>query len=210
MRRAKETKEAPLQGYDLTKLDATDVESVALDTEDHTVSVTMTIPVNHGENMADYTESFDVEENSKIGVAATALVKAIVEDIRNRARKIPETESICTTCTSKCCGREFGSVRVTQRDVERMKRGGVDVSEETIEFYAHELFSGYVGEFKQVPYKGPEAEEDEKCCPHLRRNGCSIYEHRPKICREYSSFTCDIYQEDPEKKDGKIRLAVID
>lgn len=202
-------KPVELQGFDFTKLDVTDIENVTLDAEDHTVSVNLTIPVNQGENTADYQEMFDVEDNSRIGMAATSLAKAIVEEIRNRARKIRESESICATCTSKCCGREFGSVRVTQHDVERMKNGNVDVSEKTIQFYSHELFSGYVGEFRQVPYTGPEAEEDEKCCPHLRRTGCSIYQHRPKICREYSSFTCDIYQEDVEKVKGKIRLSVI-
>lgn len=208
---AKEQPSAELQGFDLTKVEATDIESIALDTEDHTITVSFSVPVNLGESQADYEETFEVEEDQRIGSAATALVKAIVDEVRKRSRNIQEsTESICMTCTSKCCGRDFESVRVTQKDVERMRAADIDVSEKTIKYYSHELFSGHVGEFLLVPYTGPLATEGETCCPHLRRTGCSIYRQRPKICREFSSYTCGIYQEDPDKIDGKIRLEVVD
>lgn len=212
MQRAKRTLKAitkpELQGFDLTKIDLSDIDSIELDAEDHTVTVSFSVPVNQGESMADYEESFEVEQSQRLGHAAAALAKAVIEEVRDHARSMNRSEPICVTCTSKCCGRSFESVRVTQQDVERMDKAGIDVSEKTISFYSHELFSGYVGEFVLVPYDGPGAIEDETCCPHLRRTGCSIYEHRPKICREYSSYTCDIYEEDPEKTDGKVHLAV--
>lgn len=208
--RAKPTPMA-LIGFDLQKIALTDIESIEMDTTEHTVTVRFSIPTGSGENTADYEETFVVQENPDINAAATLLSHALVETVRKRSAKIQTAKLPCLTCTGNCCGRQFSSVHVTAEDVERMKEGGVDVSKDTIKFYPHELFSGHVGEFKLVPYTGPSDndEEDETCCPHLRREGCSIYPHRPKICREYSAWTCDIYEEDPEKKSGKLRLQVI-
>lgn len=201
-------KQHPGGGFDLRGVRLTDLESVSLDAEEDTVTVSFTIPVGNGETVAEYEETFEVTEHPHLSNAATALARVLVDMVRGRPDEFEGRDPPCLTCTGNCCGRHFGSVRITMADVTRMKDAGIDVSDETISFYKTEIFSGYVGEFKLVEYDGPDATEDEDCCPHLTREGCSIYHHRPLVCREYSAWTCDIYAEDEEKIE-KRRLPIV-
>jgi len=186
----------------------TDIESITLDAEDDIVTISLVLPVGNGENVAEYEESFEVEGYSQLSNAATALARVLIDMLRARPDDLASREPPCATCTGNCCGRHFGAVRLTAHDVHRMRDAGIDVSSETVKFYKTEIFSGHVGEFRLVEYDGPDATDDEECCPHLTRDGCSIYEHRPLVCREYSAWTCDIYAED-EEKIAKKRLPVV-
>lgn len=189
------TKPPDTGAYDPQNLRLVDIENITLDAGEHLVTVTFLVPVGEGEAMAEFELAFDVEEHQTLSTAATALARALLDLV-----KLPQPdESPCATCTGACCGRNFGSVRVTREDIPRLP------SDEHVKRYPTEVFSGYVGELIQVPYDGPDAKEGELCCPYLTRAGCSIYERRPTVCRDYSAWTCDIHSEDPEK----VRLPVI-
>jgi Fe-S-cluster containining protein len=61
---------------------------------------------------------------------------------------------------------------------------------------------------RQKPRKISGKKEDGACV-FLRDDGCSIYEHRPDVCREYDAFTCDTFEEDHKKVEGKVKLRVL-
>lgn len=200
---------ADTKGFDLRKVRMTDLGKIELDTAEETMVVTMHLPVGDGESFCDYDEVFDTDD----GGVPDYVDRALQQFARAVVRMVGERHMVagdlpCSTCTSACCGRQFQKLRLTDQDIERMEAAEIDCGHDVIEFYARESWSGYVGEFIQVPYEGPNASDGEECCPHLGRDGCQIYEHRPLICREYSAWTCDLHDEDPEKIDGKVHLKV--
>ena len=91
-----------------------------------------------------------------------------------------------------------------QEDIDRIQAGLGTTDSVTL--YAHVRWDGTVGELKKadIEFNG----ETHQACVHLRHNGCSIYEHRPRVCREYVAWTCEIHVEDQEKVDGKVHLRV--
>lgn len=186
----------------------TDLVSAAISSDNETLSVEVLVPLDNGEIYASYEHEFDLEDPetpAEIRLATQQLAEATVRALNRRHMR---GEYPCATCTSKCCGREFAQVRVTQKCIDTMRGAGLDV-ETTIDTYDMETWDGYVGQFAQVPYKGPGAEEGETCCPFLAADGCSIYDVRPLVCKEYSAWTCDIYEPDPAKLDGKVHLRVV-
>jgi Fe-S-cluster containining protein len=196
-----ETKLLP-GAYDPQQLRLTDIESISLDPADDLVTVSFLVPVGEGEAMAEFDLSFEVAEHPTLSTAALALARALLDCV-----KLPQPDEYpCATCTGACCGRHFTAVRVTKEDLGRLP------GTEHVRMYSSEVFSGYVGELIQVPYEGPDASEEELCCPYLTREGCSIYERRPTVCRDYSAWTCDLHVEDPEKvaaTSGKRKLPIL-
>lgn len=203
IRRHLATVEAPptLRGYDLKRLELTDIEDVSLDLAEGTVTVTVQVPV-HTDGLAAYEESIDLDEPSVPGYlrhAALVWTQAVLRAVRERATE--QRELPCATCTGACCGIVYKFIRLTAEDVERLRAAGL-VSEDTVEFYEDGMsFSGHVGEIKLV-----QDEEGETRCPWLHPWGCGIYEHRPAICRDYSPWDCEVHAEDPEKVAGHVKL----
>jgi Fe-S-cluster containining protein len=209
------------KGFDLREAQLTDLDSIHLDAEANEIEVTLSVPVGDGEDFSTYEQTFDLEDDSTtpdtVRGAARVLAGALVRAIRERT--MMQGELPCTTCSAPCCARAFDRVELTQQDVERMEAGGVDVSEDVIDHYAQESWTGHVGAFRRVDWFGDDSDEDEdgdedgegkeQCCPHLTPEGCGIYEHRPLVCREFSAWTCELYEEDPDKVDGKVRLRVV-
>jgi len=204
-----------VKGFDLREAQLTDLDEITLDAESNELSVTLSVPVGNGENFASYEETFALGEDDApdyLKGAARQFAGAIVRAVRERV--LTSGEPPCVTCTSPCCARAFDHVEVTAQDVVRMEAAGIDV-DDTIESYPQESWTGHVGMFKRVPWFGnviPADEDDEAsemCCPHLTPQGCGIYEHRPLVCREFSAWTCELYEEDPDKVDGKTRLRVV-
>lgn len=208
------------KGFDLRKTEATDISNITLDTVDDSLEVTMQIPVGDGEAFAEYEESFEVRDGpAYVRQAAKALLDAVHRAVRERAM-ITDRDFPCATCTAACCGREFDAVRLTPEDIDRLHAAKLDV-EDCVDMYDEVSWAGYGGELVQVPYspsrvdawdeENPEEDTslEETACIFLRKDGCSIYEHRPKVCREFSAWTCDIYEEDETKIEGNVHLRVL-
>jgi Fe-S-cluster containining protein len=197
---------AQMRGFDLRGVSLTDIGTIELDSGEHTVSATLQIPIGDNDAFAEYEETLDFDEDTTpayLAASARQFSDAVLRAIKERV--FTSGKNPCETCTGACCGRKFSAVRVTQEDVDRLTAAGHDCSE-FIEFYDTQSFTGYVGQFKLVPWKD---DEDEQACPFLGDDGCQVYEERPLVCREYSPWTCDLYEEDPEKVDGKVRLRVV-
>ena len=162
----------------------TDVNTITLDASENTATIELQLPVGDNDSYAQYEEMFDFDEDvtpAYLAVAAKQMAAAMVRAVQERvftSGPVP-----CETCTGNCCGRQFSSVRVTGDDVARMRQAGLD-TEKNITVYANDSFTGYVGEFALVTWK----DTDETACPYLEDTGCSIYEHRPLICHEYSPW----------------------
>lgn len=217
--------------FDLTQTQITDLVSVKLDSAENQLAIELNLPVHGGIGYAAYEEVIDFDEQDVPGYlidAARRLYEATVRAVRERV--YTEREVPCATCTGNCCGRQFSSVRLTAEDIERMVSGGVKVYHCTscdhsreehdekgrckhpgcacdsyqgqIIMYDEVSFSGYAGEFNLIPWFD---DMEQNACPNLTPEGCSIYEHRPLICREYSPWDCDIYEADPDKVEGKVK-----
>lgn len=76
------------------------------------------------------------------------------------------TRSDCFTCGGKCCGPlPLKISEFTKLEKRRPLKG---------DFRFIRLSDGDMVIFTE-----------ERNCPYLKNGKCSIYEHRPKICREY-------------------------
>jgi Fe-S-cluster containining protein len=157
--------------------------------------------------------------------AASTFVDAITEAVQQRVALTQEVP--CGRCTGACCRNWEGGIRVAHEDVERMQEAGIDPREcvelwdgaewftqgmhfvdEPVYYIADSAASidGSIGMMKMVPWKG--LTKEETACINLREDGCSIYEHRPEVCRQFSGFGCTMVEEDPRKKEGLIQLRV--
>jgi Fe-S-cluster containining protein len=195
-----------MRGFDLRGITLTDLDTIELDSGEHTVTVSVQVPMGDNESFAEYQETLDFDEETTPGYLAAAarqFADAVLRSVKERI--YTSGRNPCETCTGACCGRKFTQVRLTQEDVDRLTAAGIDVTEH-VEFFEQQSFTGYVGQYKLVPWKG---DEDEQACPFLGDDGCGVYEHRPLVCREYSAWDCDLYEEDPEKLDGKTHLRVV-
>jgi Fe-S-cluster containining protein len=100
---------------------------------------------------------------------------------------------MCEGCESDCCS-SYQHIFLTQEDLKRIAQGrGFHVVEFTERYVTLDnSMSGYVGYLKRQMTEGQRA-----CCFLYRRpdgkgRGCSIYEWRPDICRNYSAEGCEM------------------
>jgi Fe-S-cluster containining protein len=179
--------------FDPTKVLITDIESVKLSAEDNTLTVTMRVPVGHNEALGKYEEVLDFDDDlpGYVEDAARQLFAASLRAVRERA--LTDRDNPCETCGGSCCGIRVPSIMLTQEDVDILTAAG-HYSEETVEMFDVAAFSGHVGEFKLAL-----SDLGVTSCPYLRPWGCAIYEHRPRACREFSPWTCDIMDLDEQK-----------
>jgi len=158
------------------------------------------------EAFAEYSEVIDFDDEkvpAELAAAARQFADAMLRAVKQRV--FTSGAYPCETCTSACCGRKFSQVRLTEHDIERLRGAGIDL-EGKLDVYDTKSFTGYTAQMRLVPWFG---DEDEQACPFLEETGCSVYEHRPLVCREYSPWTCDIYEEDERKVDGTVHLRVV-
>lgn len=196
------------RGFDMTKLLLSDLDEITLDVTEEMVAISMHLPVGNNDAFAEYQEVLDLDEvPDYLRRAAKEFTNAAARAVRER--QLLKRDLPCATCTSACCRRS--NIQLTASDIERLDAAGIEVVE-SIDYYEDgEACGGQVGEFELVAaslHFGDDA-PDEVVCPHLRTDGCSIYEHRPTICREYSAWSCEAYEEDPAKKEGQVSLRVV-
>ena len=205
-KRSMEQQAAPVRGFDLRRIEATDIDTIELDAGEHTVTVSIQVPMGDNEAFAEYEEILDFDDETTPGYLAAAAKQfgdAVLRAVKERV--FTSGRNPCETCTGACCGRQFSQVRVTQADVDRLTARGLDVSEH-IDFYESQSFTGYVGQLRLVPWP---PDEEQTACPFLGEDGCAVYQDRPLVCREFSPWTCEFYEEDPEKTEGNVQLRVV-
>lgn len=189
------------RGYDLSTVKLTDIERIELEVDEEELTVNVLVPIGNNDAYADYEEVFDLGEDESpayVKRAARDLVAAAARAVQER--ELVKGEPMCTTCTGACCRNS--TIQLTQEDVDKMRTDGVM---EGVIMLESPTVAGHVAQFAEV-----EAFDGHgTSCPNLKADGCSIYEHRPSICREYSPWVCSAYEEDPQKVDGKVRLRVV-
>lgn len=191
--------EGPVRKFDLSGIELTDISNVELDTADNSIEVTVQLPVGDNEGYANFEETIDLDdvELPYLEDAALKFMQAVRKAVAERA--IKQAPFPCASCTGACCGKQLTDLGLTRQDVERLEAAGLS---EHYEIYDREEFSGRVGIILLL--------EDEKTggtvCPFLRDWGCSIYEIRPLICREFSAWQCEIHDPDPEKIEGRVNF----
>ncbi len=194
----------------LARATLADIESIELDNGSDEVSIKLMVPVADGA-YAEYEESLpfdDALKSSKLHRLAREFAAELllaVQERRLHARKVP-----CTTCLGACCYK-YDEVRLTEEDVTRLVAGlGKRKAEGGFKRYeSGTRWTGYVAALKKRS-RDINGREIDTACHFLRGDGCSIYEHRPTVCREYSPWTCgDTYEADPAKTSGKVRLRVL-
>lgn len=202
----------------------TDITTIELDLNEETLQVTLGLPVSNADGFAEFDEVIDMGDDTLpdyLVRAARDLTQAALRSVRER--QSVRGEPPCVTCTGACC--MLDNIRVTEHDVQRMLAAGVDVSESVIAYYAGgEDWTGHVGVFQKVPYDpevaaavhlrgggdiAKESSGQRTACPHLRATGCSIYEHRPILCRQFSPWSCEDFEPDPTKDAGRVKLRVV-
>lgn len=204
----------------LTTVAKSDLSSVTLDSDANELSATFDLAVGKRGEVAEYTEVISMADAPEhLRVAASRFTDALMLAIREQAESNEEVR--CTTCSGACCFA-FDEVRVTQFDVDRMVEAGLAVEKHVVFDPALQPgaadWNGFVGAMKEVPITAHISKSALELgltgCVNLTPQGCSIYEHRPTVCREFSSYTCgDTYEEDQKKvsarKNGKTTLRVV-
>lgn len=187
----------------LAQLQPKDIESITFDAEDETIEAEFLLPIDDGEDFATYTLSLDCDplgegSNPSVNHALAMLTRALCNVANNQKAANAEQDPPCTTCNSACCRDTV--VRLLPTDLDRLQANGISL--EHVTRYSHPSPQGYVAAINA-------AELPDGACCFLSDEGCTIYAHRPTICREYSAWTCAAYVEDPEKVAGKRRLLVV-
>jgi Fe-S-cluster containining protein len=202
------------------KVAKTDLSTVELDTHSSTLSVKFDMTVTEAGAVAEFEDEIDMDEAPHyLRVAASKFTDAIMQALRESAENPGDIK--CNTCTGACCFA-FSSIRVTADDLLRLEAGGINLDAAVDLFPEHAEgmtdWTGYVGQMKEKPVTAQisrAASELEKTgCVFLTEKGCSVYEHRPQVCRDFSAWTCDeTYEEDSRKvsarKNGKTTLRVV-
>ncbi len=107
----------------------------------------------------------------------------------NGAAKKPKLKYDCTKCPAYCCSYDW--IPVTKRDIVRLgKRFGLSYEQ------AKKKFTKYIPSYKRDVLRHQKDVVYKSVCQflHLEKRQCTIYEHRPAICREYPEVNkCGYY-----------------
>jgi Fe-S-cluster containining protein len=208
--REKDARKRAIPDSLLARATLSDIESIELDNGCDEVTIKLMVPVADGA-YAEYEESLPLDDelkSSKLHRMArefsTELLLA-VQQRRAQDRPVP-----CTTCLGACCYK-YEEVRLTEEDVSRLVSGLGEkrAAEGYTRYQSGTRWTGYVASLTKKA-RSINGQQIATACHFLRGDGCSIYEHRPTVCREYSAWTCqDTYEADPAKVKGKVRLRVI-
>ena len=159
---------------------------------------------------------FDMHTPQYLRDATRTFVEAALQCVREGDHK--KTEHPCETCVATCC-RNW-EVRVTEEDIARLREVVPDIDDKLDAYLTKDgnpelAWTGYVAGLRMVETENPVTEETEKVCVFFDEDEmlCSVHEHRPKVCREFTAWACDRKTESPELRDlvdaGKRRLNVL-
>lgn len=98
----------------------------------------------------------------------------------NGAKKKPRLKYDCAKCPAYCCTYDW--IPVTKRDIERLgRRFGLNFEE------ARKKFTKYVESYKRDVLRHRQDTIFKSACQflHPTKRQCTVYEHRPAICRQY-------------------------
>jgi Fe-S-cluster containining protein len=135
--------------------------------------------------------SFDVYSDKELEEACRRLfqiVRARVEE--------PDPERLAVHCdrckTSSCC-RKY-NVLLKDEDIERLAAGLAISVLELYERYTAPAVD-WCGDYARQLTSDTDLDGEEKCVFLKQTAGgrwhCSVYEHRPQICRDFDMNTCD-------------------
>lgn len=164
------------------------------DEDDH-ISISMMLPTQGG-GLSEYEETILLDEEAPhyLQEASHKFWDACVRAIRER---VVEKVRTCGNCLGNCC-YEFEFVYVSQADVYRMRDGGIEVEKYVDKFpEGVQTLRGFVGIMKKADLVHPISGETVSACPAFDGTKCTIYDHRPAICSEYSMVGCDRYEARP-------------
>lgn len=191
----------------LSKVKLSDIDSITLENGDDTLTIKVMLPVDDG-TFSEYEETIELDEFAPEGLhwLARKFSEASLRALKERTMK--KAPMPCKTCTGACCYK-YDEVRLTDEDVVKLSLLGKRGQDGYHLYSTGPRWTGYVGALNKKPLV-LNGQKIETACHFLRKDGCSIYEHRPTVCREYSPWTCgDTYEADPAKVGGKVRLRVL-
>lgn len=195
-------------GDRLSALQLTDIESITLENAEDSLTIKVMLPLDDG-SFSEYEEtiSFDDFAPGYLHEVAKQFATVALSALRQRASK--QRPVPCTTCTGACCYK-YDEVRLSIDDLNNLHAAlGKEAADGYTLYETGERWTGYAGALKKAP-RMIAGQHIEGACYYLRSDGCSIYQHRPTVCREYSAWTCgDTYEADPKKVAGKVRLRVL-
>jgi len=135
--------------------------------------------------------SFDVYEDKELEDAC----RRVFQVVRKRVME-PDEDVLAVHCdnceTSDCC-RKY-NVLLRETDVERLSKS-LGMSPADFESEYTDVAVDWCGDFARQLACDEDDEGEEKCV-FLKEDAegrwrCSVYEHRPQICRDYDMKTCD-------------------
>lgn len=155
--------------------------------EDDHVSVECMLPLDGA--VVEYEESILLDEAPHyLRKAAEAMLDAACQAMRERASLRVRN---CSTCPGVCCW-DYAVIEVTNADVMGMREAGLDVAK-LVERLEEPNLRGYTCAMRRVPrmHNG----EEIQACIALDENGrCTIYDHRPLTCSDYSEVNCELWE----------------
>ncbi len=193
--------------HPLSGLKTTDIATITLDYQDDIVTTKVFVPVGVEGELAEYEESFGEDDlPSDVRAIALQLGKSLLEHMKKRT--IVSGEVRCKTCRGACC-YTYDAVHLTPEDIRELTKWSKIAVKNSISPLDKPTIAGHVAVLKKKK-KLISGKMEDGACVYLESTGCSIYEHRPTVCREYSAWTCeDTYEADRTKIGGKVKLRVI-
>jgi Fe-S-cluster containining protein len=115
--------------------------------------------------------------------------KPNVGQVNGKGKKLPLLYD-CSKCPAYCCSYDW--IVVTKRDIQRLaRRFGLSYEQ------AETKFTKFVKEYGNRVLRHRKDDHFKSTCQflHPEKRGCTVYEHRPAICREYpDSRRCRYYE----------------
>lgn len=109
----------------------------------------------------------------------------------------------CGTCRGTCCTSRWGEfgITLTQEDVQRLADHlGVTPIQVSFKYLSSNPSAN--DEQFAFEYRDEPKATSGKCCPFLSIDDkglgrCTVYEARPRVCREFTAYGCTIYEKLP-------------
>jgi len=130
------------------------------------------------------------------------MLDKILEDMRNVEVENPQLP--CNNCGGDCCG---ANVLFTENELRILKKNYKS------KFKKLKLVESNIPGSYMIKRKGTKAINDADKCIFLENDKCSVYEHRPRICKDFGNkmyIKCpfDGMASRPHDEEIEYRLAV--